>query len=229
MINKLFKSPRLLNKDSDKNIKITPLSNYKFTSTMNSISLSTNEIAEAGKHYPIMFIKNSDGVIPIAILSLKENENNFVNKDGNWNKNRYIPALFRAYPFALSKTGDNLSIALDSGYDGIDKKDGKAFFNEDGSNNELGTQVSKFLQETYGALEVTKNLTKIIDDLELFKEVELKVEHNKNNFLLKGVLQIDQEKLNKLDDKSLLKLTKSGAFNTIYSHLNSMSNITNLF
>jgi len=228
MINKIFKSARLLNRDSDKNLKISPLQNYKFTAETNLISISVNEISEASKHYPIMFIKNSEGIIPVALLSLMENSNKSIDADGNWIKPRYIPALFRAYPFALSKNGENFSIAIDDKYEGINQDDGKNFFNEDGSNSELGEQVSNFLQETYKALETTKTITKTMDEMKLFSDSKIELEQNGKKFVLEGLLRIDSNVLNQLDDDNLLKLVKLGAFNTIYAHLNSLSNMGNI-
>ncbi len=70
----------------------------------------------------------------------------------------------------------------------------------------------------------------MIDDLDLLKEVEVKMvgKDAKQNHILKGFYQIDTEKLNKLDDENFLMLAKSGILSLIYFHLASFSNMQKL-
>lgn len=234
MVGKMFKNARLLSKDRDRDLKIAPASNYKFARNINSMPLALNEVGEAQKHYPIFFLKDRDGVIPFAVLGLKEGENSFVNNQGEWRKRRYVPSLIRAYPFVLSKTKneesqeDVLSIAIDESFEGLNSKDGQRVFDDEGNPNEFGKKIIDFLQKSYSSLESAKQVGKILDEMELLKKVDATVESNGEKFVLQGVLQVDSEKLNKLSDENLLRLAKTGSFNLIYSHLNSLSNFQNL-
>lgn len=230
MIDKMFKKARLLNKESDKELKISPLTNYKHARALHSVPVGMNEVGEASKHYPIFFLKDSDGIIPFAVLGLKEGENKFVNNAGEWRKNRYIPALIRAYPFILSKTNAenaNLSVALDEDYEGINKKDGNRVFDDEGNPTEFGNQIINYLQELYSMLESTKKISKLLEEAELLQQIDATIEQNGEKFVLQGLLQIDAEKLNKLSDEMILKLAKSGVLNLIYAHLNARSNFQN--
>ncbi len=231
MVDKMFKKARLLNKETDKELKISPLTNYKHSRNMHSIPVAMNEIGEISKHYPIFFLRDANGVIPFAVLGLKEGENKFVNNSGEWRKNRYIPALVRAYPFILSKTNtenENLSVAIDDEYEGINKKDGERIFKDDGETTEFGKKIINYLQDLYVMLENTKKVAKLLDEAGLLQQIDATIEQNGQKYVLQGVLQVDAEKLNKLDDEMLLKLTKTGVLNIIYAHLTSKTNFQNL-
>ena len=233
MIDKMFKKARLLNKEKDKELKISPLANYKHARNVHTIPIGMNEVGEASKHYPIFFLRDSEGIVPFVLLGLKEGENKFVNNAGEWRKNRYIPALIRAYPFILSKSGNNeninLSVAIDDEYEGINKKDGNRVFDDEGKPTEFGNQIIKYLQDLYGMLESTKKSAKLLDEAVLLQQIDATIEQkeNKEKFVLQGLLQVDAEKLNQLSDEMLLKLAKTGVLNLIYAHLNSRSNFQN--
>jgi hypothetical protein len=225
----MFKKARLLNKESDKNLTISPLKNYKHARGISYMPVSINEVAESSKNYPIFFLKEKDdSLVPFVVLGLKEGENTFVNNSGEWRKGRYIPALFRAYPFVLSENEGNFSIAFDDAYEGINQKDGSRIFKDDGALTEFGDSVVKFLEGLYSNLEGTKGVTKIIKELDILKTIDATVEKNGEKFVLSGLLQVDTEKLNALSDENLLKLVKSGGLNLIYAHLTSLTNFSNL-
>jgi hypothetical protein len=230
MIEKMFKKARLLNKESDRELKISTLTNYKHSRLLHSIPIAINEVGEASKHYPIFFVKDAEGVVPFAILGLKEGENKFVNNTGEWRKGRYIPALIRAYPFILSKSSadnTNLNVVIDDDYEGINKKDGARIFDDEGNPNEFGNQIVKYLQDLYSMLETTKKIANQLEESELLQQVDATIEQSGQKFVLSGLLQIDAEKLNKLSDEAILKLAKSGALNLVYAHLNSKTNFQN--
>ncbi len=227
MIEKMYKKARLLNKETDKELKISPLTNYKHAKKLHSIPIGMGEIGEASKHYPIFFMRDVQGVIPFVILGLKEGENKFISNTGEWKKGKYIPALIRAYPFVLSRQNDenaNLNVAIDDDYEGIDKKDGNRIFDDESNPTDFGKQVINYLQELYSMLESTKKVAKLLDEVELLQQIDATVEQNGQKFVLSGLLQVDVEKLNKLSDEMILKLAKSGILNLIYAHLNSKSN-----
>lgn len=225
----MFKKARLLNKEVDKEMTISPMKHYKHTRGINYVPISMLEVSESAKYYPVFFLEEQDSsLIPFVILGLKEGENAFVNNSGEWRKGRYIPALFRAYPFVLSQTENNYSIAFDEAYEGLNQKDGTRVFGDDGELSEFGKGIVKYLEEVYSNLEGTKALTKLLKELDLFKKIDATVEKNGEKFVLAGLLQIDTEKLNSLSDENLLKLAKTGGLNLIYGHLSSLTNFKNL-
>lgn len=232
MIEKMFKKPTFLTK-ADIGIKFASLKNYKHARNLGAVALNHREMFEASKHYPIFFVKDGDGFTPVALLGINNDTNLFVNKSGDWIKGRYIPTLIRLYPFVFSKNNkeddNSVSIAYDKEFEGLNSGSGEKFFNEDTSLTEFGTKVMKFSEETFSALNQTKQMIKILVDLELIDSVEITLgkDGEKQN-KISGLFQINTNKLNDLSDENLLKITKSGILHLIYNHLDSSNNFENL-
>jgi hypothetical protein len=225
----MFKKPELLNKEAHKNAKISPLKNYKHARNVHLMIVTKDETAEAAKNYPIFFLKDSEGTLPFAVLGLKEKENLFVNsRSGEWAKEYYVPALIRCYPFALNKNEDNYSMVVDEGFDGYEGKEGERIMGDDSELSAFGKGALDFVEAVYRDLEGTKFLTKVLDELDLFKSIDANIESNGQKFSLAGLIQIDTDKVNALSDENLLKLAKTGALNLVYAHLASLSNFKNL-
>jgi hypothetical protein len=232
MIDKMFKEPTLLTK-KDTNISFGALKNFKHSRELGAVALHYKEVAEASKHYPIFFVKDSEGFSPVALLGLETNKNLFVNNSGEWTKSRFVPTLIRLYPFVFTKIDkenpNNVSIAYDKGFDGLNSKDGQKFFNEDASLTEFGDKVMKFAEDVFTSLNLTKNMLKIVNDLNLFKQIDITLgKEDEKQYKIQGLFQIDGKELNNLNDENLLKLTKSGTLHLIYNHLDSSTNFDNL-
>ncbi|TPM50344.1 SapC family protein [Mesorhizobium sp. B2-3-2] len=50
------------------------------------------------RHYPIVFAVD-DNASPIALVAIKRELNLFIERDGSWRENTYIPAYVRRDPF----------------------------------------------------------------------------------------------------------------------------------
>jgi hypothetical protein len=230
MIERMFREPKLLS-NSDSKTRFGSLKNYKHSQSLNAVALHHKETPEASKHYPIFFVKDSDGSFtPVAILGLEDKSNLFVDKSGEWSRGKYVPSVIRLYPFSLSKTAENqVSIAYDSAYDAINHKDGFTIFDESGEQTESGKKVVEFAEQNFRLSNETKRSLKSVEEVGLFRSINIDIgESESRKFVLKGFYQIDVEKLNSLSDEDLLKITKSGGLHTIYNHLDSIPNFSNL-
>jgi len=110
--------------------------------------------------------------------------------------------------------------------DMIYQRGSQDIFNEDGSLSEFGTKIKKFVENTYSSIEKTKKSLKLFSDFDLLKTIDVNIDKGGQKYKLEAMLQIDTEKLNKLKDNQLLALLKCGAFNVIYAHSASISNIS---
>jgi hypothetical protein len=230
MIDKMIKKPKLLDK-RDLNTKFSQIKDYKFANQVGAIAVAFRETAEASKHYPIMFIKESDGFSAIAILGVDKEKNLFVDKKGNWLV-RYIPSMIRLYPFAFSKASADaptISIAYDTASPLVNTKNGETFFKDDQNLSEYGERIKNGAEELYNDIAVLKNITKEFEKLELLTQIDISIgKKDQAQHRITGIFQIDPEKLNKLSDENILKLTKIGGMNLINNHLNSLSNFDDL-
>ena len=231
MIEKMFKNPTLLTK-KDVAITFSPLKNFKHSRNLGAVAINHKEMIETSKHYPIFFVKDGNGFTPVALLGIDTDKNLFVNKSGEWVKGKYIPTLIRLYPFVFTKTDkeneNSVSIAYDKDFDGLNSG-GEKFFKEDSSLTEFGDRVMKFSEEVFTSLNQTKQMLSVLGDLELLSQVDITLgKDTEKQHKINGLFQINTEKLNKLSDENLLKITKSGTLHLIYNHLDSATNFDSL-
>lgn len=96
----MFTKIEPLTQNSHQDLRFTSIPNYHFAQNVSNAPISFSEFIHASKYYPIVFLKDHN--LPVVLLSLNRDQNNFINTDGSW-KVPYIPAHFRQYPFLLVK------------------------------------------------------------------------------------------------------------------------------
>ena len=96
-----YKNPIALLLDKHQDAGLKQDGDYAFAIQTNSVPVTVPEIAEASKFFPIVFAADA-ATSPVAILGLRNNQNQFV-KNGQWQKDTYIPAYIRRYPFAFTE------------------------------------------------------------------------------------------------------------------------------
>ncbi|MDZ4202558.1 MAG: SapC family protein [Gallionella sp.] len=224
-----YDKPVPLNRETHKNFKIAPSGDFKFAAKTNSIVLTGIEFIEASKEYPIVFAKVSDDVtVPVALLSMRNDENLYVSADGKWDA-RYIPAFVRRYPFVLAGGSDakQFAVCIDEAFPGLNEKDGQPLFNDKGENTPFLQAALDFMNNYQGQFQLTEAFVKKLKDLDLFTEMSAKAElAGGENYLLNGITIIDEQKLLKLKQKDAYDLFQSGYMGWIYAHLMSLSNLS---
>jgi hypothetical protein len=228
MLAKMYKKVEPLVKTEQ--LKISALKDYAYSKDVTRAMLSYEEIAQACKIYPIYFAKDEVGVMPMAILGI-DDKNLFLDSKNNWEENAYIPAVVKAYPLGMAKTGDKkdaYTVVYDSEYDGLNKKDSKEVINKDGELTEFGQKMVDFLQNIQGSLNKTQEALNILDEYKLLKFSSLEITINKKEYKIEGVGTIDEEALSKLEDDKILNLVKKGIYRIIDAHFISLNNIHTL-
>lgn len=204
---------------------------YSYASKSNSIPVTTVEFGVACLEYPIVFILDDNGSgIPVALTGLREDENIFVNAEGNWDAN-YVPAFVRRYPFILQSNPDNteFNVLIDSEADGFEAESGERLFNDDGSNSPLLSNVIELLEQFRVYADHTAEFVKELRQLDLLMpRVVNATTHDGENFQMNGFSVVDEARLNALSDADLLKISRNDYLAGIHSHLISLSNIQRL-
>lgn len=227
MFNKIFKEPTLLK--SDQNLFFTPLTQYSFAKKASIVALAHNEVAIAGMDYPVLFSKESEGIIPVALLSALSDDNVFINTKGNWEKEYYIPYFLKMYPFIISPNEEftQFQVVYDKSSKSISTDKGTIAFVKDAKLTEYGQNFVSLVQGQYSSFEKVKETLSTIDAMGLLEEVELKVPDytKEKTYLVKGFYAVNAKKVDALSDKDLLKLVKMGGLTIINAQLLSMNNI----
>ena len=79
-------------------LKIDRSTGFAFARAAQSVPIGIGEFDIVSQHYPIVFASGPMPT-PLALLGLGEGNNLFVEPDGSWRRDCYIPAYIRAFPF----------------------------------------------------------------------------------------------------------------------------------
>jgi hypothetical protein len=119
---------RMLDSVRDQDLCLTPPSDHRFASGTNSIPLVAEEFFAAQAHYPIVFA-GAENPSPVAIVGLRNDENLFVDADGTWRADAYLPLYVRRHPFIFIK-GNNgtLHLGIDAASPRLSAERGQRLF-----------------------------------------------------------------------------------------------------
>ena len=124
-----------LDRQLHRNLRIhQPKMDWSVTSELNALFVAAAEFGDVCREYPILFVRAGNDpqgkpqVAPIAALGLAPKENLFL--QGTQWRAHYLPALLRAYPFALGRVGPDQRgvLSIDIGWKGLSQTEGLALF-----------------------------------------------------------------------------------------------------
>jgi hypothetical protein len=235
-----YERPVPLNRTEHKDLRLKPVPNVKFAMNAHSVPLTGAEFGIAARDHLIVFAGNSiDDAGPVALLGLRLNENLYVDTEGTWASNVYVPAFVRRYPFVLAEKpagqeGDDFTVFLDEQYEGFNASEGERLFKEDGTDTELLTNAVGFLGEFQQNVARTKWFMQQLLKNELLVPRNVRLQKDGKDgqegkaINLNGLFVVDEEKLRKLDEKATYELMREGVLGWVYAHLLSLSNIDRL-
>jgi hypothetical protein len=220
-----YKQPAPLEPQRHAGAGLKPRSDYSFARGTNAVPLVVSEFSAAARHYPIVFSANAP-VVPFAVVGVRDNENLFVGKDGQWQEDLYIPAYVRRYPFILTPipNSDQLALCVDEAADHFEKPSTQPFF-VDGKPSENLQRALKFNQEFHGQVDLTRQFCDWLDQNGLLEERVANAQTpNGQSYTLQGFRLINSEKLNAFGDAQVLDLHKKGWLPLFHFHYQSLQN-----
>lgn len=194
---------------------------FKFTETVNAVPVNMVEMPQICHFYPIAFSPD-DNATPVAILGLRDSENLFLDAEGTWDSNLYIPAYIRRYPFIFSEmpNTEQLTLCVDDTDEVVEKSDNQPFFDKDGAPSELSKNALEFCKSYHAAAQQTVEFSKALaaSGVLIEREAQINVAGNRRiNF--SGFNIIDEQKFSELDDKVILEWRAKGWLPMVYAHL----------
>lgn len=236
----MFTKIEPLTQNNHQDIRFTSIPNYHFARNVSSAPIAFSEFIHASKYYPIVFLK--DNTLPVVLLSLNKEQNNFINPDGSW-KVQYIPAYFRQYPFLLvkasppadsgsandktspdvSKNEDKYVVCIDRDATHFSSPQGDIMFTANGQFTEMTIKAVEFLKLYQQEMAVTSSIVKLMEDKGILVDRQFNVNMNGQNISVGGFRTVDMQKLNSLEDAVLADWVRKGIMPLIVSHANSLS------
>ncbi len=216
-----YKAPIPLDGKEHKDLGLKEGFSLKFTKDVNAVPINMIEMPQICHFYPIGFSPD-DAATPVAIVGLRDNENLYLNKKGEWEKDCYIPAYIRRYPFIFSEmpNNDQLSLCIDLNKDIVESKGKQPFFDKEGKPTQLSQNALEFCKSYHAAAQQTVAFGKELAQSGILVERQAEInigEGKKINFA--GFRIIDEKKLAELDEKTFLDWRKKGYLPFLYAHL----------
>ena len=209
--------------DAKKHVKLGLKKDFGlgFTSEVNAVPINMIEMPQICHFYPIAFSPD-DNATPVALVGLRDNENLFLNKKGEWTADTYIPAYIRRYPFIFSEIpgSDQLTLCIDMDNKIVDEKSDQKFFDKEGEPSQLSQNALEFCKSYHAAAQQTVEFSKTLASSGLLvdRQAEINIGDGKKiNF--SGFRIVDEQKLAEMDDADFLEWRKKGWLPFLYAHL----------
>lgn len=235
-----YERPVPLNRIDHKELRLKGTQNLKFAMKAHSVPLTGVEFAVAARDMMIVFAGNEmKDAGPVALLGLRKDENLYIDAEGQWTADTYVPGFVRRYPFVLAEKpeadpGAELTVFLDEDYEGFNKTEGERLFNEDGTDTEMLTRAVGFLGEFQQNVSRTRWFMEQLNKHDLLEPRNIRLQRGApdspdgHSINLNGLFVVNEEKLRALDEKTAQEFAKEGVFGWIFAHLLSLGNIDRL-
>jgi hypothetical protein len=211
---------------------IKPGLDHRWTAKQNAVFLTLEEFDASLFHYPIAFTqdRNTRQLIPVAVLGLGERGNVFVDADGQWQSDAYIPGYVRRFPFCLTQqAGASQEARIICVQEDCLDPTAPALLEADGSPTAAFKEQHNLLVAMEAAQRRTMAFTAELDRLELLLPLnEVIVARTNAQVRLQGLVRVNDEKVHALAPDVLAALARAGYLRAIYTHLTSLDNFSRL-
>jgi hypothetical protein len=225
-----YKKPEPLNLDQHGKLGLNPSATpFAFARTAHALPLIVGEFGPAGLTYPIIFA--GADYQPLAVMSIRMNENLFIDDKGAFPDNAYIPAFVRRYPFVFAhdSSQDQMILCIDRGADIVAENPEVPLFNN-GELSDFTKQCMEFCTNFEQERRRTEEFVKMLRELDVFELREVNFTPRNADGSQGEMVKISEhfspseEKMKALPDATQLDLLKSGAMQQIHLHWNSLLN-----
>ena len=202
---------------------------YSFARNTPFIPLLPFELSKCVTFMPIIFLQMTNGKKVVGLTSLKKDNNVFVASNGSW-RAPYIPARLRIYPFQFASLDQNVRtlVVYDDGKMLVDKTNGRALFNDDGTESDFLQNALKLLKDIDAGEKQNQKILELFNELNLFNSEPITINLDGKKIRLEGAFSIDEEAFLGLTGKNLKKLQNSFGMHLIFAHFYSLGNLKDI-
>jgi hypothetical protein len=203
-------------------------SSYSFARNDLVAGLLLPEVPQAVLSMPLGFVAQGDTFTLVGLQGLMADQNLFVDANGRW-LGGYVPAAYRAYPFALASTesGDTvLCIDQDSGL--VHESGDEPFFAADKQPSPAISSVLGFLQQVNLAREATARSCASLVEHGLVEPWPIQLQIDASAVPVQGLHRINESALAALPAQALQDLRDSGGLMLAYAQRISMNQLNTL-
>ncbi len=224
-----YRNPTVLRFEEHKGKALAPRNNFRFAAGTNVVPISVGEFAQASSHYPIAFVEGD--LAPVALLGLRQGQNDFLTPDGTWQSDAYVPAYLRRYPFALAQVPgrDARVLMIDAASERfIDTVEGKPewrIFSEDGQAMPTVAEMMTFCEAFHHQHLLGVEFVNALKEADLLVSRHTKVTFpDQSKYQLGGFRMVDPGRFRALSGQTLERWHQNGWLDAVALHLASQKN-----
>lgn len=214
-----------------------PVTDWSVAGRMNAAFLAAAEFGDACREFPIVFVRvgqspdGKDEIAPVAALGVLQDQNLFL-EGARW-RGAYMPALLRMYPFGIGRIDEQrFAICIDRSWSGIgegEQAEGQALFTADGQPTPLMNDAQQQLERYETEVARTRAACRALADLDLLRGMRFDASlPDGRKHSVEGFLTVDEERVAKLPDATVLDLHRKGLLGMIHAHWVSLGNMRKL-
>lgn len=218
-----------LDSATHRHLRYRPVSDFSFVNKTQSVAIGAGEFFDCAVEFPIVFVRAAHGLVPVALLGARPDENLFVAGDGKWDST-YRPLFIQRYPFITLDDGEQrLSVGFDQGAPNLQQNEGERLLNDDGQPNESFQGLIKFLDRAHAEFLRGEAFAKMLDEKKLLQPMSAQMSVDGGAQVeLSGFEVVDIAKLDAMSIGEQGLLAKTGELALIHAHLVSMRNFRKL-
>jgi hypothetical protein len=217
----LYKNPQQLTPEVHDGLKLNLESGFGFARETNSVPLVIEEFGATCRDYVIVF-STGEVSLPLAVLGVKSDHNAYVNGQGEWAPDTYIPAYVRRYPFIFSETpgSEDLTLCIDMDAAAVNKDKGVALFDDKKEASDLTKQGLEFCKNFHIQLQQTREFCEALQAADLLVDQQASLTlHDGQTQNLTDFRIVDEQKFRQLPVETLQKFHERGWLGLVYAHL----------
>jgi SapC len=223
-----YSQPEPLSVDLHGKLGVDPVEKpYAFVAQSHVIPLTVTEFAPAALSYPVIFV--GDAKQPVAVMGLNPTENLYVETNGDFRAEAYIPAYVRRYPFVFANDDaqKRMILCIDRKAPFVSEGGSTPLF-ENGEPSAYTKQAMEFCNNFEQERVRTESFIKLLTDLDLFEARDANFTPRNADGTpgqpqkLADYFAVSEAKLAALPADKLVELRDNGALGQIYAHLVSL-------
>ncbi len=191
-------------KDLHKDLKLKKNQNFSFAANVNAVPIVMSELSMAVKNFPVVFAGDTSGVM-LAVLGIKNGQNLFVDDEGKWRENTYIPTYIRRYPFYIARPDEKSDpiICIDD-TSSFFSPDGENSLFDDGKPTDKLNRIIDFSRNYQHQLELTSEYGNVAEKMGMLEEQRVTFKADGDVIAnVDGFKTIDRSKFDDLDAETL--------------------------
>jgi hypothetical protein len=202
---------------------------FGYATAAHAVPLQVTEFGPASLTYPIIF--GGEGFAPLAVMSVRPNENLFISDQGDFELGVYVPAFIRRWPFVLANNDEQqkMIVCIDRAADVL-AEGGEVPLFENGQPSAFTQQAIQFCTDFETERRRTEQFVQTLRSLDLLESKQTTFTPRDLDgtpgqpIQLADYFAVSEEKLMALPAAKIAELHTSGALRQIYAHLTSMLN-----